>query len=110
MKRLVAAVLTVALTGVVFWSGSRRADQHNAGGENGVAVTDSSPESRTDPAQERIQLLLDAAWRGDVPAYLDAFTGSIRSRLEREVSERGREAFAEALKRSARARKSHAVF
>jgi hypothetical protein len=45
-----------------------------------------------------------------VPAYLDAFSGPLRQRLEREVNERGRAVFADDLRRAARSRKSHAVF
>lgn len=53
---------------------------------------------------------MEAAWKGDVKAYLDAFQGTLHDRLEREIRERGAEAFSEDLRRAARARKSHAVF
>ena len=45
-----------------------------------------------------------------MPAYLDAFSGPLRKRLEREIGERGGDAFGEDLRSAARARKSHAVF
>jgi hypothetical protein len=41
---------------------------------------------------------------------LSSFGGSLRLRLEREVQERGRAAFAEDLLRGSRARKGHALF
>ena len=46
----------------------------------------------------------------DVEGYLAAFTGSLRDRLEREARERGRDGFADDLRRAAGARKSHALF
>jgi hypothetical protein len=62
------------------------------------------------PAEARVNTLLEGAWSGDVPAYLDSFGGPLRDRLGREVEERGRDAFAADLKRAAQSRKSHAVF
>ena len=101
MRRILAGILTVALMGLLLWSGSRR-----------PAVTPEGTEA-DDPAagaEGRVRALLGSARDGDVAAYLDAFSGPLRWRLEREVAERGRDAFAAELRRAARARKSHAVF
>src|SRR5262249_33727848 len=54
--------------------------------------------------------LLDRARVGDVSAYLDAFVGPLRDRIEREAAAQGRDAFAAELKRVAQSRRSHAVF
>lgn len=62
------------------------------------------------PSETCVRTLLDSARRGDVAAYLGAFTGELRKRLDREVAERGREAFAADLTAASRLRKSHAVF
>jgi hypothetical protein len=102
MKRIVAGVLTVALMGVLIWSGRGRQAGRNGPGTGRADVPD--------PVEARLNTLLDDAWRGDVPGYLDSFSGPLRERLEREVNERGRDAFAADLRRSARSRKSHAVF
>ncbi|MCA1685132.1 MAG: hypothetical protein LC745_03945, partial [Planctomycetia bacterium] len=62
------------------------------------------------PAEERVRGLLRDAGAGDVTAYLSAFTGPLRQRLERDVKERGMRAFADDLRAAAKSRKSHAVF
>jgi hypothetical protein len=111
MKRIVAALLTIALMGVLLWAGAKRTPK-----ESGPASSTSAAESASfnratpDPAEARLNTLLDSAWRGDVSGYLDSFGGPLRERLQREVNERGRDAFATDLKRAARARKSHAIF
>jgi hypothetical protein len=106
MKRVLAAALTVVVMGLLAWSGIRRgADPSGAGG-----ASSSTASQAANPAEARVQALLDSAWTGDVDAYLAAFDGPIRDRLEREVAERGRDAFAADLRSAARARKSHAVF
>jgi hypothetical protein len=73
-------------------------------------VKDSTFDPRFQGASDRIESLLDAARRGEVADYLAAFGGSLRARVERQAEERGRAAFAGDLRRTARARKSHAVF
>ncbi len=50
--------------------------------------------------EERIDLLYEAAARGDVTEYLDCFTGTLRQRLANELRERGEEAFRSYLKQS----------
>jgi hypothetical protein len=104
MKRLLAGVLTVMLMGFLAWSGIRRPASAPAA-DSGQAEANAP-----NPAEARVQALLRTAWGGDVAGYLDSFRGPLRQRLEREVNERGRDAFADDLRRAARSRKSHAVF
>jgi hypothetical protein len=104
MKRIIAALLTVALMGVLLWSGRNRPP-----GPTGSAPSQAG-NNAPDPAEVRLGSLLQSAWDGDVAGYLNCFSGTLRERLEREVNERGRDAFAADLKRAARSRKSHAIF
>ena len=104
MKRIIAGLLTVALMGVLLWSGRNR-PAAPAGSDPNRAGSNAP-----DPAEVRVGSLLESAVNGDVTGYLDCFSGPLRQRLEREVSERGRDAFAADLKRAARSRKSHAIF
>jgi hypothetical protein len=115
MKRIIAGVLTVALMGLLLWSGSKRppelsppATNTDASRNTGTATTTGI--SAPSPAELRLTKLLDCATRGDVAGYLESFGGVLRERLQREMNERGREAFAADLKRAARSRKSHAMF
>jgi hypothetical protein len=107
MKRAVAGVVTIALMALLLWSGTRR--------QGAPAPVEELPRletqtAATGAAEARIHGLLASAARGDVSAYLDAFTGPLRDRLAREVEERGRDVFAADLATASRARKSHAVF
>ena len=95
MKRIIAGLLTVALMGVLLWSGRNR-PAAPAGSEPNRAGSNAP-----DPAEVRLGSLLESAWNGDVAGYLDCFGGPLRERLEREVSERGRDVFAADLKRGA---------
>ncbi|AGA31143.1 hypothetical protein [Singulisphaera acidiphila] len=104
MKRIMAGVLTVVLMSLLAWSGIQRPPTSQ---ERPAELT---AEEASNPAETRVHALLESAWKGDVAAYLDAFDGPIKSRLEREVDERGRNTFAADLRKTARARKSHAVF
>ena len=105
MKRALAGALTVAIMALLLWAGTRRPGPSGASEPGTAAVPDPSQ-----GAEARIQKLLDDAARGDVAAYLAGFGGSLRQRLERERDERGRDAFADDLRRAAAARKSHATF
>jgi hypothetical protein len=105
MKRIVAAVLTVALMGVLLWLGVNRPS-----GTSPLGTSASPSSNKPDPAEARLSTLLESAWNGDVAGYLSCFTGPLRERLEREVNERGRDVFAADLQRAARSRKSHAIF
>jgi hypothetical protein len=106
MRRALAAVLTLGLMGLLLWSGLRRPTAPPGAGTRSVAEADDLAAG----AEKRLQALLASAGDGDVTAYLDAFSGPLRLRLQREVGEQGRDAFAAELRRAARARKSHAVF
>jgi hypothetical protein len=114
MKRIVAGIVTAALMGGLLWSGSRRpAGQAGIGigtGSGAASSAGSGGSNQPDPAELRLKTLLDGALRGDVTGYLACFEGPLRERLEREVNERGRDNFAADLRRTAGARKSHAVF
>jgi hypothetical protein len=105
MKKFFAATLTVVLMSCLVLASLRR-------GSEGRAVADRSPASdgETNPATARVQRLLEDASKGDVASYLDAFSGTLRKRLEQQADERGREAFAADLRAASRSRKSHAVF
>lgn len=103
MKRVLAGGITVVVMSLLAWSGIRRP----------LAPPPGPAEGRTEapnPAEARVHALLESAWNGNVADYLAAFDGPIRQRLEREIGERGRDAFAADLRAAARARKSHAVF
>ena len=82
-RKLIAAAITVALLGAAALFAGR-----------GL-----STESAATP-EDRINLLYEAAGRGDVDAYLDCFTGALRERMDNEVRERGPDAFAADLRRS----------
>jgi hypothetical protein len=112
MKRLLAGAITAAVIGLLLWSGPRG----GAPGPTGPGALAPGPAPASEPpspfaaAEARLRDLLDRGRRGDVQGYLAAFTGPLRDRLEREARERGRDGFADDLRRAADARKSHAVF
>src|SRR6516162_3596275 len=106
MKKVVAGILTVAVMGLLLWTGRNRP----AGPAGGTGASGGSGTSTPDPAEARLAALLESAWNGDVTGYLDSFAAPLRQRLEREVNERGRDVFAAEMKRAARSRKSHAIF
>lgn len=107
MKPLVAGVLTAGVLAAMLVVGSRR----------GATTAPPSPQAAeargevgASPAEETVRGLLRSGEGGDVAGYLATFAGPMKARLEREVGARGREAFADDLRRAAAARKSHAVF
>jgi hypothetical protein len=106
MKRSIAGLLTIALMGLLLWSGVRRPAPNAT---PSTSDTDAS-QKETNPAEARVQTLLESARAGDVAAYLSSFAGPLRDRLEREAADRGRDAFAADLRRAALLRRSHAVF
>ncbi len=109
MKRFAAGVLTVGVMGLLIWLNFRP----GSGPSPEQAEAEEAPETVPDPyagAEARIRSLLDSAREGDVTAYLEAFDMPIRTRLEQEVRDKGRDAFADELRRAARTRKSHAIF
>lgn len=105
MKRLLAGGVTIAIMGLLLWTGAR---QTSVTPQADTSVAEAPTPARG--AEGRIQKLLEDASRGDVRAYLADFGGPLRQRLERERTERGEAAFAADLKRAAAARKSHATF
>src|SRR5260370_42690039 len=109
MKRFTAAILTVAMMGLLLWSGLRRGPSTTSTSPS-APLASSSPTNLGSPAEAAIRALLESGRRGDVPGYLSAFTGALHNRLGPDVDERGLEAFADDLRRPARAPKSHAVF
>src|SRR6476646_3843482 len=101
MKRSIAGLLTIALMGLLLWSGARRP-------ASTATLSTSDPDASqkaTNPAEARVQALLESARAGDVAAYLASFAGPLRDRLEREAADRGRDAFAAQLRRAALLRK-----
>jgi hypothetical protein len=113
MKRPLAAIAAVLVMAAMLWLG------RNQSGSTGSAVAPAVAEERSSDGQpgvdrggaaRRIEGLLADAERGDVDAYLAAFSAPLRERLTRQAEERGRRGFGEELRRTARARKSHAVF
>jgi hypothetical protein len=124
-KSHLALLGTVAIGAGMLWAGLRRDNQSGRmTGQTvmGQATITGLPNVRSvrsvaatraadlRGANQRIEALLDSTRRGDVTGYLSAFGGSLRARLDQQVAERGREAFAAGLRRSARAAKSYAVF
>ncbi|MGE3819660.1 MAG: hypothetical protein AB7I30_09510 [Isosphaeraceae bacterium] len=110
MRRLLAALITLGLMALLVWSGSRRVPEDSSQAAVSTPVPSPAIVNETHPAEARIQALLESARIGDVSAYLDAFSGPLRERLERQVTERGKDAFAEELRQASTARKSHATF
>jgi hypothetical protein len=107
MRRALAAIVTVALMGLLLRSGLR--DPGPGGTAGGPPLSPDSTESAPGP-EVRVRALLADASAGDVPGYLAAFAPALRARFGREADEKGRDAFAGALREAAKARKSHAVF
>jgi hypothetical protein len=113
MKRPLAAILAVLVMAGMLWLGrsrTRPTDSGVAPSSTGERSSGRQPGAELGEVARRIEGLLADAERGDVDAYLAAFTGPIRERLARQAEERGRPSFAEELRRTARVRKSHAVF
>jgi hypothetical protein len=105
MKRLIAGVLTVGMMVLLVRSGMRWTAQ--GFDPSAPAAVDAQP---FEGAEARVIDLLERAREGDVTAYLDAFTGSLRQRIEQEVAEKGRDAFVAKLRHAAESRKGHAIF
>jgi hypothetical protein len=107
MKQIVAGILTALILGTMLVLGPR-------GTVHMVPSDPQAVETQGDiggnPAEQTVLRLLRSGEAGDVNGYLAAFTDPLKSRLEREVEGRGDSAFADDLKRTAAARKSHAVF
>jgi hypothetical protein len=107
MKPLVAGLLTAVVLAAMLVLGSRRAVTTDPAGRQEIQAPSGVASS---PAEVAVKALLKSGEDGDVTAYLASFAGPMKDRLEREVADRGREAFADDLRRAAASRKSHAVF
>lgn len=113
MKQALAAVITLAILGFLAYRGLVGAGPAAGGAPAGPSLVTAPGAGEPDPsdgAGARVQALLESARAGDVDAYLAAYSGPLRARLEREVREQGPEAFGQALRTAAAARKSHARF
>ena len=107
MKRLWAGVITIALMGLLLWTGAGRVPSTTPDESTPVATSSAA----ANPAGIDRSWLAGEHSAGDVSqSYLDAFAGELKDRLSRQVAERGRAAFADDLRKAASARKSHAVF
>ncbi len=107
MKALIAGLLTAAVLAAMLLLGSREIVKTPP---TDPPSADAQGEPAVNPAEEAVRALIRSGDEGDVAGYLESFSGPIRARLEREVAARGREAFADDLRRAAGARKGHAVF
>jgi hypothetical protein len=113
MKRPLAAIAAAIVMAGMLWLGRIRSGITDSAGPPASAQersTGGQPGAELGGATRAIEALLADAERGDVDAYLTAFSGPIRDRLARQADERGRPGFGEELRRTAGARKSHAVF
>lgn len=110
MRRLLAGLMTVGLMALLVWSSSRRSDNGPILPDRGTPRIEAPALAESHPAEARVQALLESARVGNVPSYLDAFSGPLKGRLEQQVAERGAEAFAGELRAASSSRKSHAVF
>ena len=98
-RRGLAGLLTVIVLGLVIGIGSLR----RPSGPVGTSDSDAT-------AEDRLRALIESARAGDVDGYLDAFADPIRSRVEREADEVGRQTFADAIRRASESRKGLAIF
>jgi hypothetical protein len=113
MKRSFAALGALLIMGVMVWAGLRRTGAPASAlpaAETRVLAADGLPSSERKGVADRIEALLDCARRGDVSGYLSSFAEPLHTCLERLADERGRAAFADELRRTAQARKGHAIF
>jgi hypothetical protein len=111
MRRAVAGLLTAIIMGSILWSGIGRLPSSSLPASDPGIREPALPRVRAfDGAECRIEALLTSARQGDIAAYLSAFGGPLRARLEREAREQGQGAFARALRKAGLARKSQAIF
>lgn len=98
MKRMLAGLLTLLVLGAVLWQG------------RGRPPAPLPAPAAADTPEACIERMFAAAQRGDVPAYLDCFTGSERDRLERALAGQKQDAFAQSLRDAVATLKGRAVF
>jgi hypothetical protein len=110
MKRVVAALVTIAIVGLMTWSALRRPVAPPPSSDGPVMTDRLECDREAEGASDCIESLLASARRGDVDAYLAAFASPLKARLEHEAADRGTTDFGARLKQAAQARKGHAVF
>jgi hypothetical protein len=120
MKRVLAGLATTVIMGTTMWIGIGRSQLSRVRGTRAEADLRFPDPGFQDPrfqdrlglqgATNHIEGLLERARNGDGAAYLNAFGGALRARLEREAAEYGRDAFSRRLRTAGSARKSHAIF
>jgi hypothetical protein len=110
MKRILAGLITTILMVWMIWTGMTRSNSSIERASDADSRDRFQKQLGFDGATESIARLLERASAGDVASYLDSFGGALRDRLQREADERGREAFAQRLRRAGLMRKSHAIF
>lgn len=93
MKRAVALIATLALLVAAITLGRGGSSRRHTAASPGDCLAK----------------MFNAAEKGDVPAYLDCFTGPRRGRLERELAAQGAAEFAAALRDAVRSLKGRAV-
>jgi len=98
VKRTLAGLITLLVLGAVLWQG------------RGRPPAPLPLEKAADTPEACVERMFAAAQRGDVPAYLDCFTGSERDRLERALAGQRPEAFAQSLRDAVATLKGRAVF
>ncbi len=82
MAKLLSLVVTVSVLGAVVWWTQNKPKQVDS---------ELQPDSV-------IWEMIDACRRGDVDTYLNCFTGDLKKRLEKVVSEQGKDKFSDYLK------------
>lgn len=97
MKRWIAGLGTAALIAVVLANALRRGPP-------------SAKISAAESPGACIRRMFDAAKQGDVETYLDCFTGSERERLERELADQPKDAYARSLVEAVESLKGRADF
>ncbi len=116
MKRVLAGGMTIVMLSLMIGMGLGRRHTQSAPDAETAARrarldVDSRSASASFPgASDRIEELIASARKGDVPAYLGAFGGALRARLDREAVELGWADFSARLRSAGRAAMSHAIF
>jgi len=120
MNRVLAGALTTIIMGLTVWTGLNRSPTSTRPAidleldsrfqDSRLQDLGSRNRATLQGATDRIEGLLASVRDGNADSYLGAFGGSLRTRLEREADECGRDAFALRLRRAGLARTSHAIF
>jgi hypothetical protein len=95
LKRWIAAAITAALLVIVLWAGRQKPIRL----ASGMAET----------PQQCLTQMFAAAEKGNIPAYLDCFTGEQRTQVEREMAAHSPEEASRALAQAQTLLKGRAV-